>query len=374
MSGRYTTDYAQDMRLLRSPSQRWLAVAVAVVAVVVPFALTADVNPPLDFPWAAWLSAINLALVASIGAAAFNLLLGYTHQISVAQAAFLMLGTIVGGSVGVLWGQSFLLVLVVSLVAGAVIGAIVGLPALRFRGLYLLIATFGVHFFAFLAYKKFQTRYFGFNAITFDAPVVPSWLHWLPFVVPDEEGVAEISGNFAWYWVLLVLATLSILFMANVLRTREGRSFMAIAEHDVSASLIGIDVTRTKLLAFSVSSAFVTMTGAIGAYYIGARGEDSFPFYVVLLYAIMIIVGGFSSLQGAVFGAFFVYLAPVFFDWVRQEVPGVRSIDLLQRYGNEFDQALFGVLIIVVLVSRPTGLVGIWKAVRQYFATWPYST
>ncbi|MEE8601494.1 branched-chain amino acid ABC transporter permease [Euzebya tangerina] len=374
MSGKYTTDYRQDMRLLRTTSQRAIAGVLAVLALLLPFALEADISPPLDFPWAAWFAAINLALIASVGAAAFNLLLGYTHQISVAHAAFLMLGTVVGATMGTLWGVNFIVVLLASLVAGALIGAIVGLPALRFRGLYLLIATFGVHFFFFLGYKKFQTTYFGFNAITFDPPQLPAWLHALPFITPDDDGIFAISGNFRWYWVLLPIAILSILFMNNVIRTREGRSFMAIKEHDVSASLIGINVTRAKLLAFSLSSAFVSLTGVLGAYYIGARGEDSFPFQVVLFYAIMIIVGGFSTMQGAVFGAFFFYMTPVFFDWVRSDVPGISSITLLQRYANETNLAIFGILIIVVLVARPTGLSGIWQRIRQYFATWPYST
>lgn len=374
MSGKYTTDYRQDMRLLRTPSQRGLAWGLLALAILVPFALQSDFDPPMDFPWAAWFAAINLALVASIGASAFNLLLGYTHQVSVAHAAFLMLGTMVGATLGTLWGVNFVVVLIAALVAGAIIGAIVGLPALRFRGLYLLIATFGVHFFFFLAYKKFQTTFFGFNAIRFDPPQVPAWLHWLPFISPDEDGIFEITGNFRWYWVLLPLAAVSILFMYNVIRTREGRSFMAIKEHDVSASLIGINVTRAKLLAFSVSSAFVSLTGVLGAYYIGARGEDSFPFQVVLFYAIMIIVGGFSTMQGAVFGAFFFYMAPVFFDWVRSEVPGISSISILQRYANETNLAIFGILIIIVLVSRPTGLSGIWQSIRQYISSWPYST
>lgn len=374
MSGRYTTDYRQDMRLLRTPTQRGLAVAVAVGALVLPFALEADFSPPMDFPWAAWFPTVNLALVATMGAAAFNLLLGYTHQISVAHAAFLMLGTIVGAWLGEMLGVNFVLVLLASTLAGALVGVVVGLPALRFRGLYLLIATFGVHFFAFLAYKKFQTAFFGFNAIRFEAPIVPSWLHWLPFITPDDEGVFAITGNFRWYWVLLPLVAGSVLFMANVIRTREGRAFMAIKEHDVSASLIGINVTKSKLLAFAVSSAFVSLSGTLGAYFIGARGEDSFPFEIVLFYAIMIIVGGFSSFQGAVFGAFFYYLIPVLFDWARSEVPGVRSIDFLQDYAAETNLAIFGVLIIVVLVFRPTGLTGIWASVKGYFTSWPYST
>jgi branched-chain amino acid transport system permease protein len=373
MSGKYTTAYKQDAALIKTTPQRWVAGAVFVLAVAVPFILEMDVSPPLGFPWSTWLTAINLSLVAVVGAAAFNLLLGYTHQVSVAHAAFLMLGTMTAGYFGAVIGLSFWVIIPISMVAGAVVGAIVGLPALRFRGLYLLIATFGVHFFAFLAFKKFNVRYFGFSPIRFESPSVPTWLHWLPFINPDDNGEFLIKGNFRFYWLLLIAAALSVLFMYNVIRSREGRAFMAVAEHDVSAALIGINVTKTKLLAFAVSSAFVSLTGVLGSYFIRARGEDSFPFEVVLFYAIMIIIGGLGSMKGAVLGSLFFYMAPEFFDWARAEWPLVKDISFLQDYANETNLAGFGILIIVVLVLRPSGLAGMWTSIRDYAAKWPFS-
>lgn len=374
MSGRLTTDYRQDLALLKTRPQKVLAILILLAAVALPFTLSADITPPLGFPWKAWLTAANLALVATIGAAAFNLLLGYTHQVSVAHAAFLMLGTMVAAWMGSLHEWSFWLVLPVSAAVGAVVGAIVGIPALRFKGLYLLIATFGVHFFFLQGFKSFQVRFFGFNAMRFPSPEIPSWLHWLPFLSPDDEGRFLVRGDFRWYWVLLPIAALSVLFMSNVIRTREGRAFRAIAQHDVSASLIGINVTKTKLLAFAISSAFVSLAGALGSYYLRARGEDSFPFEVVLFYAIMVIVGGFSTTQGAVFGAFFFYMFPAFFDWARSDWPVLRDIGFLQDYANEINLAGFGILIIVVLVLRPGGLAGLWKSSKAYWAKWPFST
>ncbi len=373
MSGRYTTQYRQEMRLLRTPSQRVMAVILTIVAIALPFVLGLDWNPPLGFPWAAWRPAVNFALVATIGAAAFNLLLGYTHQVSVAHAAFLMLGTVVGAALGTLWHVNFLVVMVAATIAGALIGILVGLPALRFRGLYLLIATFGVHFFFLLGYRKFQTALFGFSPVTFPDPQLPSWLHGLSFINPGANGVWGFDSDFRWYWILLPLTVVSVLFMSNVIRMREGRSFMAIKEHDISASLIGINVTRAKLKAFAVSSAFVSLSGALGAYYIGARDVDSFGFHVVLNYSIMIIVGGFSTFQGAIMGAFFFYLAPVLFDWIREDTPGIRDVDFLQNYANELNLAIFGVLIIMVLITRPTGLAGIWQSIKGYWSAWPYS-
>ncbi len=370
MSGRYTSDYRQDLRRLRTRPQQVVAVLVGVAALGAPFLFQMNISPPMDFPWAAWLTNINLALVAVIGAAAFNLLLGYTHQISVAHAAFLMLGSVTAALLGVVWDLPFELVIVVSMLAGALVGAIVALPALRFRGLYLLIATLGVHFVFLFGYRAFLRHFFGFSGVRYDAPQIA----WLSFLAPDAPRGFEIFGNFRWYWVLLVAAVLSVWFMSNVVRTREGRAFRAIGQHDVAASLIGIDVTRSKLLAFAISSAFVSLAGTLQSYYIGARGEDSFPFAVVLGFAIMIIVGGYASMLGAVLGAFFFYLAPPLFQWATVHTPGLSDIAVLQRYESEVHLAIFGVLIIVVLLVRPSGLAGVWTSTKGYFARWPYST
>jgi branched-chain amino acid transport system permease protein len=371
MSGRRTTDYRQELRRFRTTPQRFVALFTVVVALAVPFVFTSDYRPPLDFPWSAWLTNINFALIAVIGAAAFNLLLGYTHQVSVAHAAFLMLGTMVAAYFGVMRGMSLFPVLAVAMISGALVGAIVALPALRFRSLYLLIATFGVHYIALFGYRAFQARNFGYTGIRFPRPTLPAWI---PFLPDDGDGRFVMLGNFRWYWLLLILATLSVWFMANLVHSREGRAFRAIGERDVAASLIGIDVTRSKLLAFAASSAFVSLAGALSSFYLGARGEDSFPFLVVLNYAIMIIVGGISSMTGAVFGAFFFYLAPLLFRWATVHTPGLRSIEPLQRYESELHLAIFGALIITILILRPSGIVGAWNSAKRYFARWPYSS
>ena len=100
MSGKYITSYRQDMRLVRTTPQRLVFMFGLLVAVALPFILQLDWDPPFDFPWRAWGTAVNLALAWAIGAAAFNLLLGYTGQISIAHAAFLILGSLVGAILG----------------------------------------------------------------------------------------------------------------------------------------------------------------------------------------------------------------------------------------------------------------------------------
>ncbi|MDE0238526.1 MAG: branched-chain amino acid ABC transporter permease [bacterium] len=357
--------HREDMRLWRTPSDRSWAAVTTFGLLVLPFILVSDFNPPMDFPWAIWSEVVNQVLIFAMGAAAFNLLVGYPGQISLAHVAFLALGTIVGAIVGVQWsGGNFWLALPAAAVAGAVVGAISGLPALRLKHLYLLLATFGFHFVMMLVWREYLQEYFGFVGIRFKGehrPRITSWLHWLPGIDPGESGEFVIDTRFRWYWVIMPLTVASLLFMVNVVRTREGRAFAAVRDRDVSASLLGINVARSKLMAFAVSSAVVSMSGVLASFYSGARGEDSFDVQTVLDYAIIIVVGGFSSIQGAIFGSAFFLFLPEWFEWAREELWFVRDIDFLSKHHGSIDYAFKGFLVVIILMFKPDGLAGLWR-------------
>jgi branched-chain amino acid transport system permease protein len=87
----------------------------------------------------------------------------------------------------------------------------------------------------------------------------------------------------------------------------------------------------------------------------------------------MIVLGGFSSIVGAVFGAVFFYGAPVWIDWIREETPVLRDIGFLSSYRSEINLGVFGALIVLVLVKSPDGLSGLWRRCKNYFSKWPYS-
>ncbi|WP_419918014.1 branched-chain amino acid ABC transporter permease [Candidatus Poriferisocius sp.] len=362
--------HREDIRLWRTPSDRsWAAVTIFGL-LALPFVLASDFTPPMGFPWATWFVVVNTVLIFAMGAAAFNLLVGYSGQISLAHVAFLALGSIMAGIVGVQWsGGNFWLALPAAAVAGAVVGAVSGLPALRLKHLYLLLATFGFHFVMMLVWREYLQEYFGFVGIRFKgehAPRIASWLHWLPNIDPDENGEFIITGQFRWYWVIMPITVVSLLFMVNVIRTREGRAFAAVRDRDVSASLLGINVARSKLMAFALSSAVVAMSGVLASFYTGSRGEDSFNVQKVLDYAVIIVVGGFSSIQGAIFGSAFFWFLPEWFKWAREELWFVRDIDYLSDHASEIDLAIKGLLVVIILVFKPTGLAGMWRD----FKTW----
>ena len=359
--------HREDMKLWRTPSDRSWAAVTTFGLLVLPFILASDFTPPMDFPWAIWFQTVNTVLIFAMGAAAFNLLVGYSGQISLAHVAFLALGTIIGAIVGVQWsGGNMWLALPAAAFAGAVIGAISGLPALRLKHLYLLLATFGFHFVMMLVWREYLLRNFGFLGISFDSPSLPSWLHWLPNIDPDQNGEFLINTKFRWYWVIMPLTVASLLFMVNVVRTREGRAFAAVRDRDVSASLLGINVARSKLMAFAVSSAVVSMSGALASFHSGARGEDSFNVQTVLNYAIIIVVGGFSSIQGAIFGSAFFWFLPEWFEWAREELWFVRDIDFLSDYPSEIDLAIKGFLVVIILMFKPDGLAGMWRDFKSW--------
>lgn len=329
------------------------ALILALVAIGFPFVVSSGILQWTTFPMSGLFTAVNLALTACVGAAAFNLLVGYAGQLSMAHAAMLMVGTMAAGWMSSRWGLNFFAIVPLVGVTGAIIGAIVALPALRLRGMYLLLATLAFHYIMATIYRWFLPTFFGFVGIVFPPPEI-KW-----------GGIAIVlDSDQSWYWVLLVFAVLSLWIMARYVGTFEGRALAAIDARDKGAALLGVNVARSKLIVFTVSSAFVAMSGAVSGYFLGARVEDSFPVSVVLDYAVMIVVGGFSSLTGGVIGAFFFYVTPLVIEWLMRTLPGLSSIALLKHHINEIDLGLFGFLIVIILVRRPDGLAGLLRAGR----------
>ncbi|MBV1892564.1 MAG: branched-chain amino acid ABC transporter permease [Ilumatobacteraceae bacterium] len=357
-------DHANEVKLLQTRPQRVTRVLTLIFLLVLPFLLATDFSPPLDFPWATWFTVVNFAIIASIGAVAMNLLSGYAGQVSVAHVAFLIVGSIVGAQFGEIWGVPFWFLLPLAAFWGALIGVIVGLPALRVRGLYLFMATLAVHFIAIFIFRRYQVDQFGFSGIVYTAPTLPDWLLWIPGLDEGANGEFTIRGNWRWYWLNLGVAALCIGFAANLLRTSWGRAFIAVRENDAAAAFMGVNVTRVKLLVFSASSGLVAVSGVLASYYLGARSDESWTLEIVLDYVTMIVVGGFGSLLGGVFGAVFFYVTPVLLSWVR-ELPFLENIEWLQEHGHAVDQMMYGLCVVLVLLFKPSGIAGMWEDTRD---------
>lgn len=363
-SGQFVTTYRDDHKLVKTNFMRFWWVVLAAVLVYAPFVFSSrsvlgwslSNNQLLGMS----LVQINFALIAIIGAVGLNLLTGYTGLISLGNAAFFAIGAIAAGVTGVQWNWPFLAVLLSAGILGAVCGVIVGLPSLRLRGLYLLMATLGLHFIANYAFLRYQNRFFGPAGISFQDPDIFGW---------------AVSTDIRWYFVLLVAVTLVMAGTKNLLRSREGRAFVSVRDHDIAAGATGINVAATKLRSFGLSSFVVSIAGAFYVYYLSNAQQEIFTLLLAIQYIAMIIIGGLGSLPGAVFGALLWQLLPQAIDTFSETLESLPVVgEPLTENSAQLNNAILGLVIMLVLIRKPDGLNGIWVSIRRFFRQWPYTT
>jgi len=349
-SGVFKTSYAADMALYPLPIARWTVAALLVLfAVVAPLSLHEY-----------YLSIINLVLIAVVGALGLNILVGYTGQISIGHAAFMSVGAYTAANLAVKAHLPFWITLPAGGLMAALIGAIVGIPSLRIKGLYLAIATLA-----------------GQLIIEWTINHVP-WISGgaqASIQVPRPSLLGyELRTQGQLYFFLLFFTVVAIVATLNLVRSRIGRAFVAIRDQDIAAEIIGIDIFRYKLLSFAISSFYAGVCGVLYTYYLGIANYEQFQIVVSIDYLAMIIIGGLGSVLGSILRATFVTFLPIVIRWTREsfgglffnpsELPGtISSLRLI----------VFGALIILFLVMEPEGLNRLWRNIRNYFRVWPFS-
>jgi branched-chain amino acid transport system permease protein len=225
---------------------------------------------------------------------------------------------------------------------------------LRLKGLYLALSTLALHFIvSYLGAEYESTRGFA-TGVIIDPPVLG------PLTIEDPR---------LWYFILLFSDILVTLIAINLARSRTGRAWMAIRDRDVAAEALGIRVDVSKLSAFVVSSVITSIAGCLFAYYRGFVSVEAFSLLMTIEYIAMIIIGGLGSILGAVFGTIFVVLLPYVIDMI---VDALNVPSRLTTYMFAIKYAGFGLIMIIFLVLEPSGLVGIWRRVRDYFILWPF--
>jgi branched-chain amino acid transport system permease protein len=349
-SGVFKTGYAADMALYPLPIARWTVAALLVLfAVVAPLSLHEY-----------YLSIINLVMIAVVGALGLNILVGYTGQISIGHAAFMSVGAYTAANLAVKAHLPFWITLPAGGLMAALIGAIVGIPSLRIKGLYLAIATLA-----------------GQLIIEWTINHVP-WISGgaqASIQVPRPSLLGyELRTQGQLYFFLLFFTVVAIVATLNLVRSRIGRAFIAIRDQDIAAEIIGIDIFRYKLLSFAISSFYAGVCGVLYTYYLGIANYEQFQIVVSIDYLAMIIIGGLGSVLGSILGATFVTFLPIVIRWTMEsfgslffspaELPGtISSLRLI----------VFGALIILFLVMEPEGLNRLWRNIRNYFRVWPFS-
>jgi branched-chain amino acid transport system permease protein len=307
-----------------------------------------------------YLSICNLVWIAVIGALGLNILVGYTGQVSIGHGAFMSVGAYTAANLATRLDSPWPVNLLAGGLMAAAVGAVVGIPSLRIKGLYLAIAT--------LAGQLIIE--WTINHVTFISGGVQASIE----VPRPRLGAMVLDTQRDMYYFLLVFVVLAIVGTMNLVRSRVGRAFIAIRDQDIAAEIIGIDIFRYKLLAFAISSFYAGVTGVLYTYFLGIANYEQFQIGVSIDYLAMIIIGGLGSVLGSIFGAIFVTLLPIVIRLSMEAFGGLffAPQTVLNLIPN-LRLMLFGVLIVVFLILEPDGLNRLWRNIRSYFRIWPFA-
>lgn len=345
-AGYFQTSYSGDLRFRKTALQRARLVLLVGTIVLLPWVLSGF-----------YIRVVIAIALAIPGALALNLLTGVAGQISLGNAAFMGIGATTAAVLGTQYDVPVLLALPVVVVLSAAVGALVGLPSLRVRGLYLIIATLALHFIMAYGFRSVQSAAVGEAG----------------FIMPSASVLGlEISSDFAWYFLLFGFVAIVTLGYVNIVRSRAGRAWMAIRERDIAAEILGVAVGREKIKAFALTSAVIGLQGALQAYYVGVVNYETFDLTLAISYIAMIIIGGLGTHRGAIYGAAFVTALPYLIPRAIDTLPAGVA-DYLGPRIFEIQAALFGALIIVFMLYEPKGIAEVMSRIRKYFLLWPFS-
>lgn len=361
------TAYQRDAAILPTTTQRvWFAVfSLALLS------LTVVLPDDLALRGAS-------AAAAAIGAIGLNLVTGWAGQISLGHAFFLGVGAYTAAALGgepggplIGLGLEMWIWLPASGLVAALAGIIVAPIATRLRGLYLAFVTLGLVFIGEHIFREWDSLTGGIGVGRSAAkPIL------FGYDLSREGNFLGITLSPEQQYMLFALVVLLVmgLLAKNIVRSRIGRAFSAIRDRDVAAEIMGIHLGRYKLIAFTVSSFYAGIAGALLWTFIGFVEPRSFSLTLSIVYIAMILIGGAASIVGSIMGAVFITFLPRIVDLFARFVPFIEDspsggfLTVVQM-----EQILFGLLIVVFLIVEPLGLYGIWIRVRNYWKAWPFS-
>lgn len=347
-SGQFITNYQQDKRIFRLRQERWGFYGILVFAF---FVLPLIGN---DY----WFSAILIPfLVLSLAGIGLNLLTGYAGQLSLGSAAFMAVGAFAAYNFHArIEGLPFLVSFILGGLVAAIVGLFFGLPSLRIKGFYLLVATLAAQFFVQWTLTNFAWFTNNNSSGVITAP---------PLLIAGHD-FSSPQGRYL--LTLLIVVTLGLL-AKNIVRSELGRNWMAVRDMDTAAAVVGINIPKTKLLAFAISSFYLGVAGSLWAFtYLGTVEPHGFDLSRSFQILFIIIIGGLGSILGNFLGAAFIVLLPILLSTLSSTLFS-GAIDSGQL--ENIQKIMFGSLIIIFLIKEPEGLAKIWLSLKHKARIWP---
>jgi branched-chain amino acid transport system permease protein len=282
---------------------------------------------------------------------------GLAGQVNIGQAAFMGVGAYSTAVLASKLHLPFWLALPAGGVFAALFGLIFGLAAVRIKGFYLALTTIAAqimfHFFVLNLPQKWLG---GSNGITLE---------------PAELFGFKFESDIGVYYLCLVVAMVMIAGAYGIARSRHGRIFAAVRDDDVASGMMGINVVRTKALAFLVGAFYAGIGGGLWAYYVRFVAIDQFTLIHSIWFIAMIIVGGMGSITGALIGVFVIRMAQ---ESITSMGPAL--IERIPFLGGDLVFAamniFLGGIIAGFLIFEPRGLMHRWNIAKRSYRMWPY--
>jgi branched-chain amino acid transport system permease protein len=278
----------------------------------------------------------TLVMVYAIAILGLNILTGFNGQISLGHGAFFAMGAYTAAILMARYGMPYWATLPLAALFCFGVGYLVGFPALRLAGHYLALATFALALAIpqLLKHKQIEGLTGGVQGIVLSKPETP--LNFSLFGAP-------MNADRWLYFFSLAVTALMFLLAWNLLRGRVGRALIAVRDHPIAATAMGINLPVFKSLAFGVSAAFTGVAGALSAIAVAFVSPDSFTVQLSIFLLVGLVVGGLASIPGAIFGAIFIQFVPNIAEQVSKSAPA----------------AIYGVLLICLMYAMPTGVMGL---------------
>ena len=282
---------------------------------------------------------LTMVIVYAIAILGLAILTGFNGQISLGHGAFYAIGAYVTAVLMYKYDVPYWATLPASAIVCAVVGFLIGLPALRLGGLYLALTTFALAVAVpqLLKHDALERWTGGVQGLVIDKPDPPFGLD----LSPDQ-----------WLYLFsLFVGALLFLLAWNIVRGRIGRAMMAIRDHALAAEAMGIDIALLKTRTFALSAMFTGIAGSLGAIVVQFVAPDSFGIFVSIYFFVGLVIGGVSSIGGAIFGGLFIEFVPNLAEKVSKAAPG----------------AVYGVILIAMMFLMPGGAAGFVGAVFARF-------
>ncbi|MCY7308278.1 MAG: branched-chain amino acid ABC transporter permease [Rhodoferax sp.] len=335
----FKTNYGQDIRLAKHGGHVFWYSLLMLALLAAPWVLTEY-----------FLAQLTFVLIYSIAGLGLMLLAGFTGQFSIGHAAFLGVGAYAQG-VFTNMGLPFPFALGLAAGLAAAIGMVVGVPALRVKGIYLGIATLSCGFIVEEIFARWDSVTGGRKGMHLTAPDIFGW---------------TLDTGEEFFYLCLVLTVLCTLAIVNILRSSTGRAFVAIRDSEVSAQSMGINLARYKTISFALSAAITGMAGALYAHKMQFISPDQFGLLQSIELLLLIVVGGLGSVHGAFLGAIFLISMPQLISLAKDYLPAaIGTAPGLQG-------VVFGVILIAFVLFEPMGIYGRWLKMRTWLQIFPF--